>query len=506
MRETGGAAGMSGSGMLMIGAAIAVVIGIGAYFGMRDSAVPSQEELSALVPQADSSAPAEGAEMGEETPAAPEATTDQAPTESVTEAEQPPEQPASAIAVLTPPTIDEVRVEADGLIIVAGRADAGSLVRVLVDGEDAAQAPADSRGSFAALGSVGPSNTARIVSLIAEKDGQVVASLDEVILAPIAPPVTAPDVAVPVPETSPLIADVPADPTPDAAASVVVADVAQPADTAVPAAQQEATPEQETAPVEAETQTVEAVEQSLETDQQTDQDVPDPVASAPVIAQSDETLDVGTAMPAPVIAALPNAPAQPEVTTVETPAITPPQPTQNPAVAVLKSTSEGVSLLQTAPTPTTSITLDTIGYSDSGVVQLAGRASVQTEGVNIYLDNRAVLSLPVDENGAWRGEVPDVAAGVYRLRVDAVDAAGKVTSRLQTPFKREAPAALAQAAQGQDGPVKAITVQTGDTLWAIARDRYGEGVLYVRVFDANRASISDPDLIYPGQVFDLPGE
>ena len=52
--------------------------------------------------------------------------------------------------------------------------------------------------------------------------------------------------------------------------------------------------------------------------------------------------------------------------------------------------------------------------------------------------------------------------------------------------------------------MRAITVQTGATLWAIARERYGEGILYVRVFEANRESIRDPDLIFPGQVFRLP--
>jgi nucleoid-associated protein YgaU len=30
--------------------------------------------------------------------------------------------------------------------------------------------------------------------------------------------------------------------------------------------------------------------------------------------------------------------------------------------------------------------------------------------------------------------------------------------------------------------------------------------MYVRVFDANRDKIRDPDLIYPGQVFVLPSQ
>ena len=102
--------------------------------------------------------------------------------------------------------------------------------------------------------------------------------------------------------------------------------------------------------------------------------------------------------------------------------------------------------------------------------------------------------------------MPEIDTGIYTLRVDAVDAEGDVVSRIETPFKREEPAVLAAAIAGPEGPARAVTVQAGDTLWAIARDRYGEGLLYVQVFDANRDSIRDPDLIYPGQVFDLPIE
>jgi nucleoid-associated protein YgaU len=165
-----------------------------------------------------------------------------------------------------------------------------------------------------------------------------------------------------------------------------------------------------------------------------------------------------------------------------------------------------VSLVQPRLAAPDSIALDTIGYSDSGVVQLSGRASAEAREIRVYLDNKPVARLPLDPSGGWRGDVPDVATGVYTLRIDAVDAAGRVTSRVETPFKREPPAVLAAVSGEAAGAVRAVTVQAGDTLWAIARERYGEGVLYVRVFEANRSSIRDPDLIFPGQVFDLPGE
>ena len=49
--------------------------------------------------------------------------------------------------------------------------------------------------------------------------------------------------------------------------------------------------------------------------------------------------------------------------------------------------------------------------------------------------------------------------------------------------------------------LQAVTVQQGDTLWAISDTVYGDGLLFVRVFEANRDQIRNPDLIYPGQIF-----
>ena len=75
-------------------------------------------------------------------------------------------------------------------------------------------------------------------------------------------------------------------------------------------------------------------------------------------------------------------------------------------------------------------------------------------------------------------------------------------------FKREAPEVLRppapEGAPEHSPLIRAVTVQKGDTLWAISRSRYGDGLLYVRVFQANREAIRNPDLIYPGQVFALP--
>ena len=48
------------------------------------------------------------------------------------------------------------------------------------------------------------------------------------------------------------------------------------------------------------------------------------------------------------------------------------------------------------------------------------------------------------------------------------------------------------------------TVKKGDTLWAIAKEQYGNGSKYNAIFEANKPMLSHPDKIYPGQVLRIP--
>ena len=68
------------------------------------------------------------------------------------------------------------------------------------------------------------------------------------------------------------------------------------------------------------------------------------------------------------------------------------------------------------------------------------------------------------------------------------------------PTPSEQPDTLVDLATVQSGP----RVQADELNGAIARARYGDGVMYVQVFEANLDRIRNPDLIYPGQDFVLP--
>jgi nucleoid-associated protein YgaU len=174
--------------------------------------------------------------------------------------------------------------------------------------------------------------------------------------------------------------------------------------------------------------------------------------------------------------------------------------------AVFLSDASGVQVMQAAPLAPGDVALDAINYDAGGDVRLSGRGEGRAF-VRVYLDNRPVTTSRIRADGRWGLTLPEVETGTYTLRVDQIDAAGAVTARVESPFLRESRAALSAAVSaGGPGPVKAVTIQPGDTLWAISRARYGEGIAYVRVFEANRDRIRDPDLIYPGQIFDLPDE
>lgn len=246
-------------------------------------------------------------------------------------------------------------------------------------------------------------------------------------------------------------------------------------------------------------------------------------------ATSDATVMLEpTPAPKPVEVAAADVAAVPESVPQAAPAESAASPTAGDAKAdapdVLVADAEGVTKLTDAA-PVAEVLIDTIGYDRLGNVDIAGRGAAGSFA-RLYVDNELTATAPLSNQGKWRMKLTAIDAGLHMLRVDQLDAAGEVTSRVETPFQREEPAkvvaagseaAAEPAATAADAiqavapaeatpPVReiSITVQPGFTLWGIARENYGDGFLYVRVYEANRDLIRDPDLIYPGQVFTVP--
>lgn len=141
------------------------------------------------------------------------------------------------------------------------------------------------------------------------------------------------------------------------------------------------------------------------------------------------------------------------------------------------------------------LALDVIQYDAAGKVQLLGRAEPGAR-IAVYLDDQLAGSGAADAAGGWSVTLSrSVAEGTYRLRLEARDGQGRQRAQLALAFKRVVPLA---------GTV-AVDIQPGNNLWRIAQHSYGEGLRYTEIYQANRTQIRDPNLIYPGQVFAVPG-
>jgi nucleoid-associated protein YgaU len=70
----------------------------------------------------------------------------------------------------------------------------------------------------------------------------------------------------------------------------------------------------------------------------------------------------------------------------------------------------------------------------------------------------------------------------------------------------EAPQQRAAAVGGAVTGGQTYTVKSGDTLSKISQQFYGSANEYMRIFYANRDTLSDPDRIQPGQQLIIPSE
>ena len=89
--------------------------------------------------------------------------------------------------------------------------------------------------------------------------------------------------------------------------------------------------------------------------------------------------------------------------------------------------------------------LTAVDYDAAGNIVFSGKAAPDTV-VRFYVDNVATGEGKADAAGAWRFVgTSAVTPGTHSLRADAVDAEGKVQSRIELPFLREDAATVAAA-------------------------------------------------------------
>lgn len=115
--------------------------------------------------------------------------------------------------------------------------------------------------------------------------------------------------------------------------------------------------------------------------------------------------------------------------------------------------------------------------------------TVSVEDYSIVEDATKGLDLSVDVSlKQWRD---------YGAKIATVEQPAGSSQSPTVTVEKERDASTAPTA-------KTYTVKKGDSLWAIAAKYYGKGSEYTKIANANTDKITNPNLIYPGQVLTLP--
>ncbi|WP_157015178.1 LysM peptidoglycan-binding domain-containing protein [Mesorhizobium xinjiangense] len=414
-----------------------------------------------------------------------------------------------------PPRFDVVRVEPNGSIVIAGSAPANSNVEVLAGTSLIGTAEANLDGDFALVlddpldpgdyqivlrattsdGLAATSVETAVVSVPEAESGQVLALVEEP---------GKPSKLITVPEAKPVTDDIP-----DEAGE----------ESPPPAVKN---PDQLSDPAEEPAAGAR----------------PDEEAASPQPAEAQSPSDDG-----PMAAA-----AEPEATA----------PAEQAAPKAETAASEADAAADTDAEPAQpQVSVEAVEIEGKQVF-VAGSATPGAS-VRVYANEILLGDARVSQGGRFLIEAQrDIPVGDYIVRADVLDGTGaEVLARAAVPFQREAgekfsavapqpatePAADAGApepafgqtsvasqseASGSAAPVAApeeepaatasettapklekvdgsVIIRRGDTLWQISRRVYGRGVRYSTIYLANQDQISDPDLIWPGQIFKVPG-
>ena len=492
--------------------------------------IPSAQDAAAPVPSDAGSEPEAAADAetdtakppAQDTAAAPDsATAEAAPEETASEsssAEAATDTPAEPLSSqLSAPKFDVVRIEDDGSALIAGQADGRGHVILSVDGVEQAEARADLSGTgqfviFAFLPSTGDQQSLKL-HLYAEDGSGPVVSAQTVFVAPATAAATATDsTAALVPE------EVTVSESPDTAAET---DTETEADT------------------ETETDTeIETGTETASTDVATPEAKADKAPATVIVADEDGVRVLQNGAPSA---------AKPAVT-IDTISYSSNGDVilggrgqagnfvriylDNQFLATSKIAADGYWALELSDLEPGIYTLRVDELNAAGDVVSRAETPFKREAA----EELAELMAAGTETEEPSAEGPSESAAETQV-VDAEALASvepeaaddpqpeEVVTQEEVNVQAEVAELNPQGEQSSDGGSLAVegqpadtasvlrtpskkfrvrTVQPGSTLWAIAKESYGAGIEYFKVFEANKERIRDPDLIYPGQVFEIP--
>jgi nucleoid-associated protein YgaU len=209
------------------------------------------------------------------------------------------------------------------------------------------------------------------------------------------------------------------------------------------------------------------------------------------------------------------SPGPPEAKTVV--AAAPTNPNAEPSALGMRT------LATPAPASGARVAIQSVEADAAGGLVAKGSAAPNT-ALRLYLNQADIAEAKTQADGRWSLTIKSgMTPGGYVMQADEINPSGAtVVASANTPFEypdmpavppaqavATAPASPAQssAPSPADPIVESVQtkrVVTGHTLWALSKTYYGDPTHYPVIYEANRAQIHNPNVIFPGQVFVVP--
>ncbi|MER9743151.1 LysM peptidoglycan-binding domain-containing protein [Mesorhizobium sp. M0187] len=468
-------------------------------------AAPTDAKAPAAPAPADATAPATEA-AAPAAPAAPAA----APT-----------TPAPAAAGPVAPSFDVVRVESNGSIVVAGNAAPNSKIEILNGSSVLGSTVAGPDGAFvivlddplkpgdytialrATAGDVvTPSVQTAVVSVPKDAAGQVLAMVEE-------PGKPAELLSVPAPETKPAApaagdqAAAPAAEAPATAAPAVAAETA-PAAPAVEAATAPAAPAVPAAPPAAGVAAPKIVVEAVEIDGNKIFVAGLADAGRKVRAYANDIL-LGDAVTSPdghfLVEATRDIPVGSYTIHVDGLDADGVKVVARAAVPFEREPGEAIAAVAPAEAKPTETKPAEAKPAEPAAPAAAEAPAAPKPAAPATIAAAPAKPAPAAAASAPAAEAPAPAAPAVAGAPAAPAAPAAEVPAVVAAATPDVPETVAPKLEHADG---AVIIRRHDTLWRISRRVYGHGVRFSTIYLANQDQISDPDRIWPGQVFKVP--
>ena len=140
------------------------------------------------------------------------------------------------------------------------------------------------------------------------------------------------------------------------------------------------------------------------------------------------------------------------------------------------------------------LTLDMAEYLNKESLMLTGRTKPNTT-VKLFFSGSFIQDSKSDTNGKWKMKLKNFEFTDNNLIITTEIEGQKIKLKTKIFEKIIDPNFVFE---------KEVTVKNGNSLWRIARKTLGGGVYYSEIYKNNMKEIENPDLIFPGQVFNIP--